>query len=177
MVLDAFAEKHHLSFSPDRGEYFSVGSNINTSHFYLYKPTTFMNLSGLAVQEIIKNKNTNVDNILIISDDINLPIGNIRFRESGGAGGHNGLNSIIDSLGTNQFNRLRFGVGNKFNKGELADFVLENFYENEKEIIRLGIEFSVLLLEQFIKAGKKELVNFYSKEINNYQENINIETN
>ncbi len=166
IVLDAFAEKHKLSFIPDKGEYYSVGSNLNTSHFYLYKPTTFMNLSGNALLHIIETNNIELDNLLIITDDINLPTGNIRFRETGGDGGHNGLSSIIYSLETNKFNRLRFGVGSNFEDGKMPNYVLDNFYENEKEIIRLGVEFSIKLIEKFILGGKKEMMNFYSNEIN-----------
>ncbi len=177
MIVDAFANKHKLSFTPDKGEYYSVGSNLVTSHFYLYKPTTFMNLSGNAVSEIIEKNNIELEDLLIITDDINLPTGKIRFREAGGDGGHNGLGSIIYSLETDQFNRLRFGVGNEFGDGEMPDYVLDNFYENEKEIIRLGVGFSVQLIEKFILDGKKEMMNFYSNEINNIQEKINIERN
>lgn len=168
MVLDAFAKKHKLSFTPDKGEYYSVGSSlIETSHFYLYKPTTFMNLSGNAVSHILEKTNIDLDDLLVITDDINLPTGNIRYRESGGDGGHNGLSSIIYSLETNKFNRLRFGVGSEFEEGEMPNYVLDKFYENEKEIIRLGVEFSVKLIEKFIIDGKKEMMNFYSNEINN----------
>lgn len=168
MILDAFADKHKLSFTPDKGEYYSVGSSfIDTSHFYLYKPTTFMNLSGNAVSHIVETKNIELEELLIIADDINLPTGSIRFRQAGGDGGHNGLSSIIYSLETTKFNRLRFGVGNEFENGKMPDYVLDKFYEKEKEIIRFGIEFSVKLIEKFIIDGKKEMMNFYSNEINN----------
>ena len=174
IILDALANKHKLSFTPDKGEYYSVGSNLIASHFCLYKPTTFMNLSGNALLQIVETNNLELDNLLVITDDINLPTGNLRFRESGGDGGHNGLSSIIYSLETNKFNRLRFGVGNKFEDGEMPKYVLDNFYENEKEIIRLGIGFSVSLIEKFILGGKKEMMNFYSNEINNINKKINI---
>ena len=177
IVLDAFAEKHNLSFTPDKGEYYSVGSNLGTSHFYLYKPTTFMNLSGNAVLDIVNNNNINIEDILIITDDINLPTGKIRFREAGGDGGHNGLSSIIYSLETNKFNRIRFGVGNNFENGEMPNYVLDKFYENEIEIIRLGIKFSVQLIEKFILGGKQKMMNFYSKEYNIILNKINIERN
>jgi len=177
MILDAFAEKHKLRFTPDKGEYYSVGSNLVASHFYLYKPTTFMNLSGNAVSHIIELKDLPLEDIMIITDDINLPTGNIRFREAGGDGGHNGLSSIIYSLETEKFNRLRFGVGNEFEDSEMPKYVLDNFYENEKEIIRLGVGFSVSLIERFIIGDKKEMMNFYSNEINNFQEKINIARN
>ncbi len=174
MILDALANKHKLSFTPDKGEYYSVGSNLIASHFCLYKPTTFMNLSGNAISQIVETNNLELENLLVITDDINLPIGNVRFRESGGDGGHNGLSSIIYSLETNRFSRLRFGVGNKFEDGEMPKYVLDKFYENEKEIIRLGIGFSISLIEKFILGGKKEMMNFYSNEINNINKKINI---
>jgi len=174
MILDSFANKHNLSFSPDKGEYYSVGSSLDTSHFFLYKPTTFMNLSGKAVSHIIETKNIQLENLLIIADDINLPTGSIRFREAGGDGGHNGLSSIIYSLETNRFNRIRFGVGNDFSNGQMPNYVLDKFYEKEKEIIRLAVGFSVELVEKFIIGDKKEMMNFYSKEFNNIQSKINI---
>ncbi len=166
IILDAFAKKHNLNFIPGKGEYYSVGSNLVTSHFYLYKPTTFMNLSGNAVAQIVETQNMQLDDLLIITDDIHLSTGKVRFRASGGDGGHNGLKSIIYSLETTKFNRLRFGVGNKFEDGKMPNYVLDKFYENEKEIIRLGVDFSVNLIEHFILDGKKGMMNFYSKEIN-----------
>ena len=164
MIIDLFAQKHKLEFSPSKGDYYSVGSVINTSHFNLYKPTTYMNLSGVAVNEIIQNDNIELDDILIISDDINLTIGKIRIRESGGDGGHNGLSSVIYHLNSDKFSRLRFGVGNDFNEGKMPEYVLQNFYENEWKIIRLSVDFSVSLIEQFILGGKTDMLNFFSKE-------------
>jgi PTH1 family peptidyl-tRNA hydrolase len=175
MILDAFADKHNLSFTPDKGEYYSVGSSLlEASHFYLCKPTTFINLSGNAVSHIIETKNIDLDDLLVITDDINLPTGSLRFRQAGGDGGHNGLSSIIYSLETSQFNRLRFGVGSEFEDGEMPNYVLDKFYEKEKEIIRLGVGFSVELIEKFIIGGRKEMMNFYSSEIININEKINI---
>jgi len=164
MIIDLFAQKHKLEFSPSKGDYYSVGSVINASHFNLYKPTTYMNLSGIAVNEIIQNDNIELDDILIISDDINLTIGKIRIRESGGDGGHNGLSSVIYHLNSDKFSRLRFGVGNDFNEGKMHEYVLQNFYENEWKIIRLSVDFSVSLIEQFILGGNTDMLNFFSKE-------------
>jgi len=177
MVLDSFAEKHRLCFTPENDKYNSVGSSLDTSHFFLYKPTTYMNLSGDAVYQIIETNNIKLEDLLIIADDINLSIGNIRLRESGGDGGHNGLSSIIFSLKTNNFIRLRFGVGNDFRNGQMPNYVLDKFYEKEKEIIRLAIGFSVELVEKFITGNKKEMMNYYSIEFKNIQNKINIEEN
>jgi len=175
MVLDAFANAHSLSFLPDLGDYNSVGSSLDTSHFFLCKPTTYMNLSGCAVKQIISSKNIELENLLVIADDINLPTGSVRLRESGGDGGHNGLSSIINSLETDRFIRLRFGVGNDFKAGQMPNYVLDKFYENEKEIIRLATNFCVTLIEKFIIGSKKEMMNYFSTEFKNIQNKINIE--
>lgn len=175
MILDAFANTHSLSFLPDLGYYNSVGSSLDTSHFFLYKPTTYMNLSGKAVKQIISSKNIELENLLVIADDINLPTGSVRLRESGGDGGHNGLSSIITSLETDKFNRLRFGVGNDFKAGQMPNYVLDKFYENEQELIRLATNFCVKLIENFIVGNKKEMMNYYSTEFKNIQNKINIE--
>lgn len=164
IILDTFAQKHNLEFSPGKGDYYFVGSVLDTSHFNLYKPTTYMNLSGIAVRQILETDNIELDELLIISDDINLDTGKIRIRESGGDGGHNGLSSIIYQLNSDKFLRLRFGVGNDFEDGEMPDYVLQNFYENEWEIIRLSVDFSVSLIEQFIVGGKQLMLNYFSKE-------------
>lgn len=164
MIIDSFAQKHKLEFSPSKGDYYSVGSVINTSHFNLYKPTTYINMSGMAVNDIIESDNIQLDDLLIISDDINLDTGKIRIRESGGDGGHNGLSSVIYHLNSDKFSRLRFGVGNDFDEGKMPEYVLQNFYENEQNIIRLSVDFSVSLIEQFIIGGKKNMLNFFSKE-------------
>lgn len=176
IILYAFAQKHNLKFLPSKGDYYSVGSVFNTSHFNLYKPTTFMNNSGIAVNDIIENDNIELEDLLIISDDINLETGKVRIRTSGGDGGHNGLSSIIYHLNSDKFNRLRFGIGNDFGDGKLPEYVLQNFYENELKIIRLSINFSVTLIEQFIIGGKNQMLNYFSKEqgkINNIKQEGN----
>lgn len=164
MILDQFAQKHKLEFSPSKGDYYSVGSVINTSHFILYKPISYMNNSGISVQQIIENDKIKLEDILILSDDINLELGKLRIRTSGGDGGHNGLSSIIYHLNSDKFTRLRFGVGNEFEKVEMPNYVLENFYENELKLIRLKVDYSVSLIEQFIAGGKIQMLNYFSKE-------------
>lgn len=135
-----------------------------------------MNNSGIAVNDIIENDNIELEDLLIISDDINLETGRVRIRTSGGDGGHNGLSSIIYHLNSDKFNRLRFGIGNDFGDGKLPEYVLQNFYENELKIIRLSINFSVTLIEQFIIGGKNQMLNYFSKEqgkINNIKQEGN----
>ena len=176
MILDSFALKHKLQFTASKYDYYNVGSAISTSHFSLYKPTSYMNESGIATRQILENNNLDLNDVLIISDDINLETGMIRIRTSGGDGGHNGLSSIIYHINSDNFLRLRFGVGNDFEEGKMPDYVLQNFYENEWKIIRLSVDFSVTLIEQFVLGGKNQMLNYYSKEIgkNNH---INLEGN
>lgn len=130
LVLDRFAEKLGVEFKSDRLGWVAKGK-FKGRTFILLKPSTFMNLSGKAVnywqqQEKISNENT-----LVITDDIALPFAKLRMRKKGSNGGHNGLGSIQEILKTDQYPRLRFGVGSDFSKGQQADYVLSNFSEEE----------------------------------------------
>ena len=104
-------------------------------HVIFLKPLTFMNLSGEAVKRFVTFFNLSFDNVLVIVDDVHLPFGKIRIRKQGSAGGHNGIQSIIDALGTNQFVRLRIGVDKPKQDGPLQSYVLSNFsYAEKKEL-------------------------------------------
>lgn len=173
IILDVFAKKYNLDFKPAKGEYFFTGSKINASPFILCKPTTYVNLTGRAVLEITSDYNIDTDDILIVVDDINLELGNIRLRFAGGDGGHNGLNSILYELNTDQFARLRFGTGNNFEKGEMANYVLDKFSADDFNLIKNNINFSVKLIEQFIIGGYKKMTDTYSLEQNKQSKNIN----
>ena len=94
-ILDKLAEKHKLTFKAENKEYYSTGSIINASRFLLVKPVTYVNLSGVAAKEVIEKYNVPISEFLVITDDLNLELGKIRIRRSGGDGGHNGLHSII----------------------------------------------------------------------------------
>ena len=106
----------------------------------LAMPQTFMNRSGLAVEELLRKNQLDTFNILVIVDDINLPPGKIRIREKGGTGGHNGLDDIIDWLDSDAFPRLRIGIGNDFKRGGQASYVLEPFSYNERKLIVPAIQ-------------------------------------
>lgn len=163
LILDAFAEKQRLLFKSSKRDYLYSEGTLRSSDFFLIKPTTFMNLSGLAVLDFISDHPTGINDLLIITDDVNLELGKIRLRQSGGDGGHNGLKSIIYNLQNDNFPRLRFGVGNKFNEGELADYVLDRFSDNELESIKEGFELSVELVYHFIEGGYKSMMDHFSR--------------
>jgi len=130
MVLDRLAAQHGFAFTMTRLVYTAKWQHKGKQLFFV-KPTTFMNLSGKAVLYYMKQENIPVDNVLIITDDKDLPFGKLRLKPKGSPGGHNGLRSIDELLGTQEYARLRVGIGNNFSKGRQVDFVLGEFPEDE----------------------------------------------
>ena len=130
IVLDALARASNIVFSPDR-----YGDRAELRHkgrtLILIKPSTFMNLSGKTVRYWMEQEKVVSERVLVITDDLALPFGKIRLRPSGGAGGHNGLTSIIELIGTETFPRLRFGIGSDFSRGRQADYVLSPWNKEE----------------------------------------------
>lgn len=119
----------------------------------LIKPNTFMNLSGKAVNYWMQNFKVNSENILIVTDDISLPFGIHRIRKKGSAGGHNGLKSISDHIGSEIFPRLRFGVGNDFRRGGQSEYVLSKFNNNEESILEERINLAINMITSFSTIG------------------------
>ena len=163
IILDKFAEKNKLYFKASKGEYYIAGSEINASPFFLIKPTTYVNLSGIAAKEFLDSYNVKLHDILVVTDDINLEPGKIRIRKSGGDGGHNGIASIIHHLQSDQFPRLRFGIGNDFEKGEMAEFVLDKFSDADQKNINPAIKTTLEIIDHFIEGGLDTALNFFSK--------------
>ena len=123
MVLDAWAQASNAVFSPGRyGDLTEI--SFKGRKFTLLKPSTYMNLSGNAVRYWVRKLNLPLEQLIVISDDLNLPFGTIRMRKSGSSGGHNGLENIIEMLGSDQFARIRVGIGNEFARGGQIDYVL-----------------------------------------------------
>ncbi len=135
MVLDAFAKAFNTIFLPTRyGDVAEV--SWKGRKLVLLKPSTYMNLSGKAVRYHLQHRSVPTENLLVISDDLNLPFGKIRMRERGSAGGHNGLQNIADLLGTEDWARVRVGIGNDFSRGAQIGFVLGNLSESEIATVR-----------------------------------------
>ena len=162
-ILDRIALKYKMKFKSSKKDYNYSEGVMNSSDFFLVKPTSFMNLSGEAVSDFLDDHPVDIENILVLVDDVNLSVGEIRLRKSGSDGGHNGIKSILYHLQNDSFPRLRFGIGNEFEKGEMANFVLARFTKDEFEVINKNVEFAVELIEKFISGGYKAMLDFYSK--------------
>jgi peptidyl-tRNA hydrolase, PTH1 family len=128
----------------------------------LVKPLTFMNRSGQAVKKTIQETNTPLTRTLICYDDIHLEPGKIRLRPGGSAGGHNGLTNIISSLQTDQFPRLRIGIGNQFDRGRLSDYVLSSFSSDERTIMDETIERASEAVLTFIRTDIQQAMNDFN---------------
>lgn len=151
-TLDYIAEKEAVNFTTQKlGDLTSF--NFKGRKFFLLKPNTYMNLSGKAVKYWIQKEKIPIENILIISDDLNLPFGALRLKPKGSDGGHNGLKDINAQLNTNQYARIRFGVGDKFSKGRQVDYVLGEWSDVEKKEIPNRLERMHKAVKSFGTAG------------------------
>jgi PTH1 family peptidyl-tRNA hydrolase len=131
MVVDRLASQLGAGFTRLEFQSLLAEGMLEAKKLILSKPQTFMNVSGTSVAPLIRNYDVSLPNVLVISDDIDLPLGQIRLRSYGGTGGHKGLQSIQDELGSQEFPRLRIGIGRPSGRKEPADFVLEDFTEKE----------------------------------------------
>ena len=162
-VLDAFAEASDAVFEHKR--YADITKVKHKGRiFVLAKPMTFMNLSGKAVDYWIKKEKVSIENTLIIVDDLAIPFGTIRMKNKGGDGGHNGLNNIIAILGHQNFNRLRFGIGDSFSKGRQVDYVLDNWSENEVKLLPERLKKMTGAIKNFGTIGMNRTMNFFNKK-------------
>lgn len=161
-VLDALAGASNVSFTDRRyGAVCQV--RYKGRDFILLKPSTFMNLSGNAVRYWMKKENIPLENLLVIVDDIALPTGSIRMRSKGSAGGHNGLLHINAILGTDEYARIRIGIGSDFQKGSQVNYVLGIWSEEEKKILNERIDIAVEMIKSFGLAGADLTMTAYNK--------------
>ena len=128
------------------------------------KPTTYMNLSGKAVKYWLNEEKIPIENLLVVNDDIALPLGTLRLRKQGADGGHNGLTDIIEKLGTNVFCRLRFGLGDDFPRGHQIDFVLGKWKPSEEPIVDEKADVAVEIIKSFVTQGPDRTMNQYNKK-------------
>jgi PTH1 family peptidyl-tRNA hydrolase len=162
-VLDALAEKSGLSFA-DKRYGFVTTYQFKGRKFVLLKPSTFMNLSGKAVRYWLQKEKLDTGRLLIITDDVNLPFGTIRMRKKGSDGGHNGLRSIIEILGTVAFSRLRFGIGKDFYPGEQVDYVLNEWSEEETENLPERFDMCIKAIQAFGTVGIDAAMNQFNNK-------------
>ena len=161
-VLDKFAEKRSLKFQAGKGDYLLVKSN----DIALVKPTTYMNNSGMAVADYCRYFQNTPEELLVVYDDIDLPLGTLRFKPSGGAGGHKGMESIIYQLESEDFNRLRIGISAENEMGPSERYVLSPFPKDWKEKINKMIEKACDGIDYFLTHNMKETMNKFNENTN-----------
>lgn len=168
MALDRFVESLNIEnkdtryeFSVERHAYMTE-VKVKGRTLILIKPTTFMNLSGKAVRYWLDKEKIPIENLLIIVDDLALPLGTIRLRMGGSDGGHNGLKDIIAALGHNKFNRLRFGIGNNFAKGRQIDFVLGKIEGEDWNVVDNKLDMCCDIIKSFATIGMDRTMNLFN---------------
>lgn len=157
-VVNALVQKHGGNFRSDRLAYVAELRWKGRS-LVCVCPTTFMNLSGRAVKYWMDKEKVGLDQVLVVVDDLALPLSRLRVRPGGSSAGHNGLRSLEESLGTVDYPRLRFGIGNDYPKGMQADFVLGKWRKEEEPLVKLKIEKAVEAIETFATQGLTTAMN------------------
>lgn len=161
LVVDTLVQRYKLVFR--KNQIAEIAHfNLNSNYIIILKPLTYMNLSGIALSEYTKKYQISPSDIIIICDDIALPFGTIRIRKKGGSGGHNGLQNIIEHLQTNEFNRLRIGIGRNYQKGYQSQYVLSEWNESEKVFLHKIISTAVEAVEFFILEGIDKAMNKFN---------------
>ena len=161
MILDKYADASGIRFEDRRFAFVGI-HHLKGRSLILIKPTTFVNLSGRAVHYWLKKENIPLENLLVVVDDIALTTGTIRLRAKGGDGGHNGLIHISLILGTQNYARLRFGIGNEFIPGSQVNYVLGNWTGEEEKILPERITLACETIKSFVLAGIEKTMNLYN---------------
>ena len=162
-VLDAFAEASNTAFTTQR--YGDVAQmRLKNKILVLLKPSTYMNLSGDAVRYWVNKENIPLENVLVIVDDVALPFGAIRIKGKGSDGGHNGLKNIAAMLGTQDYSRLRFGIGNDYPKGAQIDYVLGNFTDEQCQQMPERFKVAIEAIKAFCLSGLTFAMNHFSNK-------------
>jgi PTH1 family peptidyl-tRNA hydrolase len=160
-ILDYFASKENCSFQTmklgDIAEYSIKGRKL-----IFLKPNTYMNLSGKAVKYWMEKENIEKENILVITDDLNLSFGSIRIKAKGSDGGHNGLKNIQLLLNTTEYPRFRFGISDQFKKGQQVDYVLGEWNEDENSKLTERLDLSIKIIQSFALAGLNNTMNEFN---------------
>ncbi len=160
-MLDAFAEASNIAFEDKRYGYVGKG-RIKNAEVVLLKPSTFMNLSGNAVRYWMNEEKIPLENLLVLVDDLNLPFGTIRIRKQGSNGGHNGLGHIQQVLCSENYARVRFGIGNSYARGAQINFVLGQWTDEEEKLMPGRLEIIKGIIPCFCLQGIEKTMNLYN---------------
>jgi PTH1 family peptidyl-tRNA hydrolase len=161
MVLDAFAKASNIHFE-DRRYGFVAETSLKGRKVFLLKPSTFMNLSGNAVRYWLNKENIDQKRLLVVSDDVALPLGAFRLKAGGSNGGHNGLGHIQQLIGQD-YARLRMGIGNDFPQGMQIDWVLGKYDDEDMKVLQPSIDLGVEIIKSFVLSGIDITMNQYNK--------------
>lgn len=162
IVMDALAMEEGMTFSSSRyADVASVRKKGKT--FILIKPSTYINLSGKAIRYWMKKEKIELENLLVVVDDVALPLGTLRMKAKGSDGGHNGLISIIEELETTEFARLRIGIGDNYAHGYQVEYVLSKWTKEEEEILIPRIKTAVEMIYSFGMVGADKTMNLFNK--------------
>jgi PTH1 family peptidyl-tRNA hydrolase len=160
-IVDELAEEHKTTFETEKlGDLATF--KLKGKTFILLKPSTFMNLSGKSVKYWMDKENIAVENILVVTDDVNIDFGTIRLKAKGSAGGHNGLKDIQEKLNTQQYARFRFGVGANYSRGRQVDFVLGEWNKQETSELIERLPTSAKIITSFGTAGLANTMNTFN---------------
>ncbi|RIP32676.1 aminoacyl-tRNA hydrolase [Staphylococcus gallinarum] len=166
-VIDHLLERNQFTLDKQKFKGAYTIERISGEKVMFLEPLTLMNLSGEAVGPLMKYYDIEIDDLLVLYDDLDLPQGEIRLRQKGSAGGHNGMKSIIQALGTDQFKRIRIGVDRPSNGMAIVDYVLQRFSEQEMKTMNKVIEHSARAVEAFIETSRFDnVMNEYNGEVN-----------
>ena len=162
MVVDAFAAQQEVTFEDKRYGYLAQTS-VKGRKLFILKPTTYMNLSGNAVRYWLEKENIPTEHLLVIVDDLALPLGKMRLRGNGSNGGHNGLGHIQQLIGQ-KYARLRIGIGSEFQRGAQVDWVLGKFSDEDKQTISPVMDTACEIIKSFVLAGIDRTMNEFNKK-------------
>lgn len=160
-ILDALASASNISFQ-DRRYGFVAHMRVKNQELVLLKPSTFMNLSGNAVRYWLNEEKIPIENMLVLVDDLSLPVGTIRMRQGGSDAGHNGLKHIAQVLGTQGYNRLKFGIGNDYPRGGQIDFVLGTFSPEDDKLVDERVPVACEAIKAYALSGMAFAMNHYN---------------
>lgn len=163
-VVDALAASGNDIRFEDKRYGFVAQMRVKNAELTLLKPSTYMNLSGNAVRYWMEKEKIDAERILVVCDDLSLPFGKLRLRSGGSDGGHNGLKNIAQQIGTQQYARLRFGIGNDFPRGAQADYVLSPFADTDLQTMDERVALAIEAVKTFCLAGIGTAMNQYNNK-------------
>lgn len=160
-IADSIAQQQGVSFKMERLAFYT-SYKYKSRNIHLIKPTTYMNLSGKALNFWMKELDIKTENVLVLVDDLALPFGKLRLKPKGSSAGHNGLKNIEETIGTQSYPRLKFGIGNSFSKGRQIDYVLGNWTKDEEEQLGAFISDAIKVIEDFTFLGIERSMNIHN---------------